>query len=73
MRKDTKTLVNQKSRTEWLNLITEWVHDEQDRKLLERHLLDGLTYYSLSVEFYLSEEQIKKRISTAKKQLFKHV
>lgn len=73
LRKTTEEVINQKSRSEWLNLITEWVHNEQDRKMLERHLLDGVTYYSLSVEFYLSEEQIKKRVSKAKQQLFKHL
>ncbi len=73
MRKETEAIVNQKSRTEWLNLINEWVHNEQDRKMLERHLLDGTSYYCLSAEFYLSEEQIKKRMAKAKAQLFKHL
>ena len=73
MRKETQEIVNQKSRSEWLGLINEWVHNEQDRKMLERHLLDGVSYYPLSIEFFLSEEQIKKRMREAKKQLFKHL
>ena len=52
MRKETEAIVNQKSRTEWLELINEWVHNEQDRKMLERHLLDGVSYYPLSIEFF---------------------
>jgi hypothetical protein len=73
LRKETEAIVNQKSRTEWLELINEWVHNEQDRKMLERHLLDGVAFYTLSVEFFLSEEQIKKRIGKAKAQLFRHL
>jgi hypothetical protein len=41
--------------------------------MLERHLLDGVSYYPLSIEFFLSEEQIKKRVGKAKLQLFKHL
>jgi hypothetical protein len=41
--------------------------------MLERHLLDGIPYYLLSTEFFLSEEQAKARIREAKKQLFKHL
>ena len=73
MRKETEAIVNQKSRTEWIELINEWAHNEQDRKMLERHLLDGVSYYPLSIEFFLSEEQIKKRVGKAKSQLFKHL
>lgn len=73
MRKETQEIVNRKSRTEWLNLIDEWVHNEQDRKMLERHLLDGVAYYPLSIEFFLSEERVKARMREAKKQLFKHL
>jgi hypothetical protein len=73
LRKETEAIVNRKSRSEWLNLINEWVHNEQDRKMLERHLLDGVAFYSLSIEFFLSEEQIKKRVGKAKEQLFKHL
>jgi hypothetical protein len=54
LRKETEAIVNRKSRSEWLNLINEWVHNEQDRKMLERHLLDGVAFYSLSIEFFLS-------------------
>jgi hypothetical protein len=66
-------IVNNKSRSEWQSLIQEWVHNETDRKLLERHLLDGIPFYPLSIEFFLSEEQIKKRVAKAKVQLFKHI
>ena len=35
-------LINSKSRTEWEMLIKEWVHNETDRKMLVRRLLDGV-------------------------------
>ena len=38
-----RDLINSKSHTEWEHLIYEWVHDEMDRKILSRCLLDGAT------------------------------
>ena len=37
-----KALINTKGRTEWEGLINEWVHNEVDRQMLKRRLLDGV-------------------------------
>ena len=66
-------VVNSKSRSEWEALMNEWVHNEVDRKMLVRYLLDGITLEPLSEEFDLSTVQCQKRVSNAKKQLFNHI
>jgi hypothetical protein len=66
-------ILNAKSRSEWVALINEWVHNEVDRRMLVRHLLDGIHLEPLAEEFDLSTVQTQKRMDLAKKQLFKHV
>ena len=66
-------IINEKSRTEWEYLIKEWVHNEVDREMLKRRMLDGITYEHLSEEFFLSVQQAYARVQKAKKQLFKHI
>lgn len=66
-------IVNAKSRSEWIVLINEWVHNETDRRMLIRHLLDGICLEPLAEEFDLSTVQTQKRMDLAKKQLFKHI
>lgn len=73
MKKYTE-IVNSKSRSEWEFLIREWVHNEKDRQMLVRYLLDGgITLETLAEEFELSTVQCQKRVDLAKKQLFKHI
>jgi radical SAM superfamily enzyme with C-terminal helix-hairpin-helix motif len=66
-------VINSKSRSEWEALIREWVHNEIDRKMLARYLLDGIHLEPLAEEFDLSTVQCQKRVDTAKKQLFNHI
>jgi hypothetical protein len=73
MKKYTE-IVNSKSRSEWEFLIREWIHNERDRLMLVRYLLDGgITLEALAEEFELSTVQCQKRVDLAKKQLFKHI
>lgn len=67
------SFVNDRPRSEWEHLITEWVHDERDRAMLSRRLLDGLTMEALSEEFCLSVVGAKKRVYRAQKQLLCHI
>lgn len=67
------TLINSKSRTEWEQLIHEWVHNEVDRQMLKRRLLDGVLIEPLAEEFNLSTVQCQKRLKKAQAQLFKNV
>lgn len=53
------------------SLIDEWIHSERDRKILERRLIDGITFERLAEEFDLSVRQTKNIIYAAEEKLFK--
>ena len=52
-------------------LILDHVHSYRDRQILERRLIDGITFEKLAEEFELSERQVnkKKRLMTRKKEM----
>ena len=50
------------SRTEWENLIDEWIFNEREREILKRRLLDGLTFEQLAEEFNYSDKNIQRII-----------
>lgn len=71
-----KINVNSRPRAEWEYLIGQWVHDERDRWLLSRKLLDGLTYDELTDAFQavhparpLEKSQVYRRCKAAERQL----
>ena len=66
-------IINSKSRKEWEDLIDNWVHNEIDRKMLKRRLLDGVCFEPLAEEFELSVNHCQSRIKKAKMQLFKNI
>lgn len=66
-------IINKKSRAEWIYLIDNWVHNEVDRQMLKRRMLDGIKFQPLSEEFELSVNQTQERVNKAMKQLFKNV
>lgn len=61
------------SRSDWENLIDQWVFSERDRNLLKRRLLDGVTYEKLSEEFDLSVRQTKNIVYKLEKIIFRHI
>ena len=61
------------SRSEWENLIDEWVFNEIHRKMLKRNLLDGRTYEQISEQFGMSSRQVARLIPKLQEKLFKHV
>ncbi len=68
-----REIVDNKSRSEWCELIFEWVHNSEDRKMLELYLLDDISVSDISKRFGYSLEWTQQRISRAKKQLFNHI
>lgn len=54
-------------------LIDEWIHNERDRAILKRRLLDGICYEPLAEEFDLSVRQIKNIIYNGEKKLIQHI
>ena len=51
-------------------LIAEHIHSERDRRILERRLIDGITYERLAEEFELSVRQTKSIIYKNEEILF---
>lgn len=61
------------SRSDIVFLIDEWIHNERDRKILKRRLLDGITYERLAEEFDLSVRQIKTIVYKSENRIFAHM
>jgi hypothetical protein len=51
-------------------LISEYIHSERDRSILERRLIDGITFERLSEEFLMSVRQIKTIVYKSENILF---
>ena len=54
-------------------LIGEYIHNERDRSILERRLIDGITFERLAEEFQMSVRQIKTIVHREEEILFRHV
>lgn len=61
------------SRSEWENLIDEYIFKERDREILKRRLLDGVLFEPLAEEFDLSVQQTKTIVYKATEKLIKHI
>ena len=53
--------------------IEEFLHSERDRRLLERRLIDGITFERLAEEFDMSPRQIRTIVHRCESILFKHM
>ena len=54
-------------------LIAEYIHSERDRAILERRLVDGITFDRLANEFDMSPRQMKAIVYKLQVELFKHL
>jgi AraC-like DNA-binding protein len=54
-------------------IIAEHLHNERDRRIMEKRLIDGLTVERLSEEFDLSVSQMKRIIWRDSEIIFRHV
>jgi AraC-like DNA-binding protein len=54
-------------------LIADIIHSERDRGILERRLVDGITFERLAEEFQMSPRQIKNIIRKSESILFSHL
>lgn len=61
------------SRSEWENLIDEWIFDEIHRKMLKRNLLDGRTYEQIAEQFGMSSRHVARMIPKLQDKLFKRI
>ena len=53
-------------------LIHEYIHSERDRRILERRLIDGITFERLAEEFEMSPRQIRSIVHKNELTLYKH-
>ena len=54
-------------------VIGEYIHSERDRRILERRLIDGITFERLAEEFDMSTKQIKNIVYKLQERLFSHL
>ena len=54
-------------------LIAEYIHSERDRKILERRLIDGVTFEKLAEEFDLSVRRTKTIVYKGQEKIFRHI
>lgn len=59
--------------TQIRDLIAEHIHSERDRKILERRLIDGVTFERLAEEQELSVSQVKRIIWRGSEIVFRHL
>lgn len=53
--------------------IDRYVRGERARKILKRRILDEICYEPLAEEFDISVSQLKRILSKAQEQLFRHI
>ena len=54
-------------------IIAEYIHSERDRRLLERRLIDGVTFEKLAEELDMSDRQVRRIVYKLQQELFKHL
>lgn len=54
-------------------VIDEYIHNERNRAILKRRLIDGICYEKLAEEFGLSVTQIRNILYHGEDTVFKHL
>ena len=54
-------------------IISEYIHSERDRKIMERRLIDGITFERLAEEFDLSVRCTKTIVYRCQVEIFRHI
>jgi len=54
-------------------LIAEYIHNADDRRMLELRLIEGMTFEAISFEMGLTTKTVRKRIHRQEEILFKHL
>jgi hypothetical protein len=62
-----------RSRSEWEQLIDEWIFSERDRLIIKRRLLDGICFEPLAEEFQMSDRHIKRIVKRSTDILMAHI
>ena len=59
--------------SQMIALIDEYIHNERNRKILKRRLIDGICFEPIAEEFDLSVRRVKSIIYKNQDVLFRHV
>lgn len=62
MKRKLEDIDPSRSAEDWSKLIDNWIFNEETRKLLKRHYLDGIQYGDLAMEFNIDIDTVKYRI-----------
>ena len=54
-------------------VIDEYIHNERNRSILKRRLMDGICFEPLAEEFDMSVSQIKLIVYKGEKTIFRHL
>ena len=54
-------------------IIGEYIHNERNRRIMERRLVDGIVFEQLAEEFDLSVRQTKKIVYECQVEIFRHI
>lgn len=60
-------------RSKWVEIFNEWILDENARYIMERKLLDNITYEALAEEVEMSERQVKNIVYKYIGKIIKHI
>ena len=60
------------SRKELEELIDQWIHNERNRRIMRRRLIDGVRFEQLAEEFDLSVTQVKNIVYKGRSRILQH-
>lgn len=61
------------SRNDIEYLVSQWILNERDRKLILRRMCDGVRYEALAEEFDLSVQRVKMIVYKGKDKIYRHI
>ena len=59
--------------SELIRVIDEYIHNERDRHILKRRLIDGICFEPLAEEFDLSVRQVKRIVYRESEKIFSKI
>ena len=54
-------------------LIAEYIHNADDRKMLQLRLIDGMTFEAIGFEVGMTTKTVRLRIHKGEEALFRHI
>ena len=54
-------------------LIAEYIHNSDDRKMLQLRLIDGMTFEQIGFEMGMTTKTVRLRVHKGEETLFRHI